>query len=345
MQKEDEHNIYYNIVQQNKTGRSQRAEFTENRVQPILENPSKYEMAVVRFSVPAYEIPIMFFKDGSDASNGERYSVSLTYGATTITTVLLHVPNEIPKTLYGRPAVWAYQEMVDSINVGYETTFNLIKIAEPLAPQTEAPFLTFDPVSNLFTLYAEQSYDITSPTTMGIFMNKTLFKLFPSFEITFDSTLGPERSHQLLIKDNKLNSTTYNGNPYYTMQQESSSLSQWYDFVSLQFETDAIPVSPEYDPNQNNVISRVLTDFEPIVDEPSRETIQYFPQGPLRYYDLVSNYPMKRIDLRITWLDKNRVSYPLFLANDDTFTCKLLFRLKTTRLLKQVIEEEKDEIL
>ena len=333
MNRQNDRNIYYNIQQTNGNFGSAQAVFETNRVSPVLYNPSLYEMSVIRFSVPAYEIPILFFRREDldpefKGDDPEFYEVTLQYEDVIISKRLVHIENELPRTLYNKDAVWAYQELVDSINIGYKEAFDELKIAKPLAPQTEAPFITFDPVSNLFSLYAEQSYDVTSATTMGIFMNKVLFKLFPSFEIKFDASLGTSRNHQILVKNNKLNTTTYNGLPYFIMIQESSTLSQWSDFTSIQFQTNSIPVNKELLPTQEDETIAILTDFEITVSEPSRETIQYFPRGPLRFYDLKSEYPLSDIDLKITWKDKRNNTYPLYLSSGDSFTVKLLFRLK-----------------
>ena len=98
--------------------------------------------------------------------------------------------------------------------------------------------------------------------------------------------------------------------------------------------------SKELLPTQYNNSVAVLTDFEPIVAEPSRETIQFFPQGPLRFYDLRSEYPLTDIDLSIKWVDKRDNTYPLYLSSGDSFTVKLLFRLKS---LYEDIDEFEDE--
>ena len=54
--------VYYNVRIDSKSGKG-RAEFNETRVQPILDDPSKYELTIERFYVPAVDIPIMIFKD------------------------------------------------------------------------------------------------------------------------------------------------------------------------------------------------------------------------------------------------------------------------------------------
>lgn len=56
-------NIYYNIRVSVKGNPNKIAEFNETRVEPILNNPSSYELAVERFYIPSLEIPVMLWKD------------------------------------------------------------------------------------------------------------------------------------------------------------------------------------------------------------------------------------------------------------------------------------------
>ena len=60
---DEDENIYYNINFRvpNEDGQGALpAVVSDDRVQAVLENPREYEMAVVRFNVPAFTIPIMF---------------------------------------------------------------------------------------------------------------------------------------------------------------------------------------------------------------------------------------------------------------------------------------------
>jgi hypothetical protein len=340
--KNDEDNVYYNIVIKNDEPNVIEARFNENRVQPILDHPNEYEVAVVRFSVPSYNIPIMFFRNNTGDYVGEFYTITLSFDGVDITKQLQFIQNENPP-LYKKETIWNYQEMIDIINVSLKDAFTDLKNIKPLAPPTEAPFFTYDAKTKLISLYAQQLYDTNGVPTIEIFCNDTLFRLFPTFQVKEDESLGIDKLQQFLVKDNKLNSTTYNGSPYYIMEQESETLYLWYDFQSIAFETNNIPVNPEFLPAQNNVISRIITDFEPLSDDPSRQIFQFFPQGPLRYYDLRSAYPLKAIDLIVRWIDKERRSYPLYLSRGDLLTTKILFRKKSERVLREALTTNQEE--
>ena len=357
--KDDDSNIYYNIIIEhrgniNGVRKLKRATFSENRVQPILNNPNDYEVGVVRFTVPTYEIPIMFFKDGTGdyapptVPTPLFYSVTLSFDGEDITYQLVHVANEFPTTLYGKPAIWYVQEMIDIMNTGLLSAYNALKLAKPLAPPTEAPFFTYDSVTKLITLYAEDTYSLNPAVpldTIKIYCNSTLFKLIESLESIEDNSLPPNKEFQLLVKNNKLNTATLGGTNYITMTQESETLFLWNDFQSIAFETNTIPVNPEFLPSQNNVIRRIITDFEPLNSDPSPQVIQYFPQGPIRYYDLKSNYPLSSIDLNIVWIDNLRKSYPVYLEVGDIITCKLLFRKRISKNISEVFRREDEELI
>jgi hypothetical protein len=56
--------------------------------------------------------------------------------------------------------------------------------------------------------------------------------------------------------------------------------------------------------------------------------INYYPQGPLRYYSLVSSYPLKQIDCEIRWESKSGETYEIFINQNTTASLKLLFQKK-----------------
>lgn len=167
--------------------------------------------------------------------------------------------------------------------------------------------------------------------------------MFPSFE-TFVTTLDPDNTiYKILIKDNKTNSTTYNGKDYYAMEQEYTTLFLWNDLTTIVFETDSIPIEPEFLPAQKNIVRRLLTDFEPLSTINNRQAFQYYPQGKVRYYDMKSNYPMSRIDLRVYWEDADGNTFPVYLGENDVLTMKILFRKKTMVQLSQTLLETEDD--
>ncbi len=62
--KDNDDIIYYNVLipfQSNAEGRPSIAQFKENRTQAIVNNPSEYQISIVRFTIPSSEIPIFIF--------------------------------------------------------------------------------------------------------------------------------------------------------------------------------------------------------------------------------------------------------------------------------------------
>jgi hypothetical protein len=340
-------NIYYNIRLLNNTGEDViPATFSENRVVPILENPSEYELAVVRFKVPSETIPIFRWID-------DKFSITLSFGGSDFTESLPWIPKALPtdnKFLYGK-AIWSYQSFLDTINLAFKTAFDNLKTAFPAAPPTEAPFITFNPETQLMTIWTEQLYD-ESTNTIAIMFNYDLFAVLPSFQVDRLNIPPPStgaffdiKFQRLTVKNNYNNTTTYNGKNYFKFQQEYSTLPLLNDFVSISFESDSIPIEPELLPAQTNIVRRIITDFEPLDGVNDNQALQYYPQGALRYYDLKSSYPMSRIDIRVFWIDRAGDQFPIYINRDEVLTLKLIFRKKIVKQLSTALRIDDDTII
>ena len=59
----DSTHIYYNIRINSDITDRVLATFNVNRVQPVLDNPSNYEISVVRYSLPLTSVPLIVFQD------------------------------------------------------------------------------------------------------------------------------------------------------------------------------------------------------------------------------------------------------------------------------------------
>jgi hypothetical protein len=319
-----EDNVYYNVKIYNDRVPFDyiRTEFSSTRTQPILERPNDYEVSIIRFKLSAFTIPIQLWPGNN------YYTVTLSFGGVDFVQPLEYIPNS-----FGVPAIWNYQELIDIINIGYEKCFyadyptNTV-LRYPGAPPTQPPFMTYDAKTELVTFYAQTQYDNDSLVpTIGVYYNAAVHTLFPAWHTIYNNG-NDAKTYQVQFRDTKTNSVMYNGLPYYTSQQEYSTLYLWGSLNSIVFETSTIPVEPELESSQTNVTRMVITDFEPVVGLSNREAIQYFPQGPLRYYDLKSNFPMRKIDIRVYWEDKSGQTYPVFLGSNDSFSIKILFKKK-----------------
>ena len=358
---DDTDNVYYNIKMTNRgIGLFEVANFSVNRTSPIINDPNQYELAVTRFSVPASNIPIMVWGDQpyqpnpnlpnyNPSGKTDKFSISMTFDGYTVTKLLQFIPNTTGNDFYGN-TIWNYQEFIDIINVALQECFSNnggdgVKDVKPLAPPTTAPFMVYNPEDRLCSIYAETAYDTGNPSlflpptpppapTIQVYFNTALFTYFPSFQSFEQEELEP-LAHQILFKNLFTNNTTYLGNPYYIMTQEYSTLALWNDFTTIVFETDSIPVEPEFQPSQNDVTRRIITDFEPFEDINNRETFQYSGSGWKRYYDLKSHYPLSTIDMRAYWEDRDGQLYPIYIGLDEALTMKLLFRKKTSLTLEE----------
>jgi hypothetical protein len=323
-------NIYYNVVisSENSVDKTSEgyplANFKENRVQPIIEYPENFELAIERFKIPTFSIPIMIWREN-------YYEVRMSYNGTTINKYLEFNPDPLSQRLYGK-VVYNYQQFIDSINEALADAFTDLKAIEGAAPPTEAPFVTYDGTTQLCTLYGEQLYNnaIGAPDTIAVDFNESLFFLFPS--LAAYSKFGPTPDsiyYELVIKSNRTNETTYNGKPYYTMLQEYSTLALWSDLQQIIFETSTIPVVPENNSGQTNITNQIVTDFEPLSGTAVRDSLIFFPQGPLRWYSLKSKKPIRSIDIQVKWKDKLGVVRPVYVFSDQVpISIKIQFKKK-----------------
>jgi len=310
-------NIYYNFVVRNEQPGDTiiNLEFDENRVQPIVSEPWKYEIAVERLKIPLTSIPIFLWEN-------DLFYVKMVYDATEITKVVQFVDNG--GSPYG-DAVYSYEEWLTIVNTALTECFNDLKAAEPGMPPSESPFITLDPVSNLCIWNVEQSYNTPGDETK-VFLNQNLYFKFYSWE-SIATDFGGQTWYELPTKDNFNNSNTINGLPYYSTYQEFPVLASLNDFQSVIFETD-MPLNYEYLPAQTNDVRTVLTDFLPIDEIQDRQTLQYYPQGPLRYYDILSKVPLRRLKLNAYWLNREGKRFPFYLTRSDVFSMKIVFKRK-----------------
>jgi hypothetical protein len=325
---DDEDHIYYNINirkgPENK-GKSFRAEFDENRVEAVLNKPSDYVLAVVRFSIPSQNIPIFIWKEN-------EFKVTISYQNFDFTTTLQWIPNSPGGTYdYFGPSIWNYQDFIDSINAGLLASFNNFVAGTPAFAHkpTTAPYMIYTAESELCSLIAEEKYDVsgTYADPVYIYFNSTLTTYFPALQ-NFENETDPIKTYYLKVKDNFNNVSVVGGITYYEVKEEYTTLFLWNDMQKILLETDSIPVNNELLGSQTNKTRKIITDFEPLSNINDRSQIQYFPQGPLRFYDLISDYPLKRINLRFYWETKDGRIFPIYLNDYDNCSVKIYFKRK-----------------
>lgn len=331
--------VYFNVVITNNSSVVPiKAEFDSVLTSALLDNPSDYYCSIVRFTVPLQQVPIFIFQDG-------LYSVTISNGATDFQTILTYVPSYFPNLNPMPPdnrMVYSYQQFLDSINNALRSSF----IASALPGV--APYMTYDPVTGLFSLNAVTTFhnnaftDINQP--IKVWFNTNLWSFFNNFEKIYNgnsptafNTNG--KNYNIIIKPTGNNEiiipATFGGpTPGFGMSQEFQSLSSWNTVRQLAFFTNSIPIRTEAIPNTFNSNSTIqsyqpiLTDFQLSLDVPLRTYAQYVPTSEYRLVDMIGTNELKRINLIVFWQDKNNALYPIYIDPLDSLSVKILFRRK-----------------
>ena len=331
---DDADQIYYNVRINGEPDKLTIAKYSENRVVPILQNPSDYELAIVRFSVPTTQIPMFFWEN-------DTWGITLSYGVDNYFEYLQFIPNSFANP---KDTIYVPQEFVDSVNQAFTSIFSTLKTAHPAILSTAPPVMTYDPITDLLTLNVQQNYVVDG---VKIYFNSALNTLMYSFQNIFTEYPPSNKVYEIVVADRGgLNTGTLGGQASYLMKQEFPTTFTWSTFSKLIFETSSVPVVRELDGAQKDVTSARLTDFNvPSGVRYNRDPLIFYPQGPLRYISLNSKYPLNRIDLQIFWQNKDGTNYPIYLTSSEDASVKILFRKKQSLRLQNYIDQSVDEAI
>ena len=327
---ENNSHVYFNIRENYNAETT--FDFNANRVDDILENPSEYEMGISRFSIPSIGIPVLF-------NTPNKYYIRIILDGDTFyrDEVQFPVNTSDPNPLYPPYfGVWSYSEIATGITTSLKTLHDIIKLEQPTFLPTKECSFTFDPITKLFSLYAQDDYGASN---IKVQFNHNLFNILNSFQ-SYSSVTPPDLFpyHQIIIKDNGNNGTTYGGGGY-IMTQQYSTLSQMSILDKIVFETNSLPINPELTLSQNNETVIAIDDFYIVRDINDSYTIQFAPVGPILYTDLTSSDPLRRIDIAISWIDNDGNKHKLVGDTNNPLSVKFEFRKKiATRLLDSTDE-------
>lgn len=306
--------IYYN-VEIEATENNKIAEFEQVRSIPLLNNPELYQCAVDRFYLPTQNIPLFIWQDA-------EFVVSLSVdGINFYSSPLVWVPNNLGSDLYGR-SVYSYQYVLDRLNEALTNAFNnlVASIGNPLGITT-APRMTYDAKSRLFTLQADEKYDINNVGTIKVYMNNSLYNLFEGLQVvSANQDINAIAKYQIIIKNNYNNLIS---NVLY-ITQEFPNLSNWRQIKQIRF-TTSLPITSEQLAGSADAIQNVLFDYDITDDDEIQTAILYSPQAERRYYSLESNYPIQEVRVNVYWIDKKGQRYNVYIPKSNAFTMKIIF--------------------
>lgn len=300
-------NVIYDIVINGLPNIDNKAIFSVNRTDTILNNPSDYYMGILDFSIPLYALPLFSFVDN-------RYSFSLEYDNLTLTTVLLWVPETINTSPIFQ-SVYSYQSFISSMNNALKTLYINMGIAKPLFLPTEQPFITLD--NNRVVINIQDWYYLNNSF---VCCNEQLFHFLTSIDAYF---INP--SFIRFIYNNHMPSYNRLGNVYYALTQSNNDLSNWSSLSSVIISTNQVPVSGELIGTQSNDTILVLGDFVSLLTENRISYYNYISKSPIRLCNLNSDYPLSSIDAQIRWFNREGDSQIIQIPANMNAYIKLIF--------------------
>ena len=326
----------------------------------ILQDPSKYYMSIIRFTIPNSDVPIFNFllKDESKSTTEGVYGIALEYKGTVISQNLQYIPLKTSTPVeYG---VYHYERMLDFVNTALLTAYTALDLANPLpADAKAAPFMTYESSTGLLSLWAPTGYDSQTADPVKIWFNTYLWDMMNSFNLKSDNfpktgSSSDNRDYQIMVEsvsDNVFLAATNPITPWrsitpsalnwFQMEQEYNTLFLWNDIRGFRFLSTTIPSVEEYTPAVSSVNNtalnstssttsaiKIITDMEiqATTDASARSIVSYLPTAQFRYIELTqSGGPLKPFAFEIYAVDKFGNTAPLSITVNQSITVKFMF--------------------
>jgi hypothetical protein len=343
------------------------ASISQTLQQPLVDNPSEYNLIISRFSIPGTAVPLFHFiaqdylETGNTDPNLGIYAVGLEYNGSSTGPVYLEW---VPQTT-GSPLIPAFgplqpgQDLMDPyyFNYSYVNLANMVTTALRAAITAGSGFLPAD--VDCYMIYNNQSgfFSLLGTTNMAhsaspsdvlnvrIWFNTVLWQFFTGFKNihnAYNSANGQDE--MILIENDRNNSpTTEDGfNPnlptgYYQMQSEFNNDSAQQSLSRIIMTSDTfggVVAQGEINTSQLSSYLNMLTDFVPAATTANgsyRSKFQYYAGSEFYRRTLTSRNPLDRISIQFLWQAAQGVGghfHPLLLEPGQDLTIAFILEKK-----------------
>ncbi len=333
-------NVYFNC-RISPTENNQPAIFDQTLTSPLLDNPSDYYCAVLRFNVPINNIPL--FKIPVDVTqnnpnittmvigvsttggvNGTKFDEQVVYIADN--TLTAPTPSVTGPTFFTTTQTLSnYYDIFSVVQVLELFNTALAAAVAASSVSATAPYYIFDSTTQLIKLVVDTSFYTSG---LSIFMNDTVKNYLSSFRYLENFKPTVEDNFYQILAPLPYGSPT--GGPYLFVE-ESNSLNLWFDLNRIIIKTNTLPVKSESVPSTSNngavTYSPILTDFVVGLDDLSltNQSAIFNPLAQYRLIDMSSRTPIKSVHIAILYSDRFGNTYPLLLDKNQSATIKLGF--------------------
>lgn len=371
---------YYNVLINNDTEEIKNADFQETRQAPILSNMQDWQLAVVRFKIPAASIPLFVFEDTETPAGSGNYvspyyvgfSIGQNY-ATPIINNVVYIPQFGTSTSNIRPYnrfMYYYTSFLQMINEALKTLFDMALLDAAYQPLLNAftnvnsPFIELDDATSYMKLILPVGGTVNAPTTspfvynqngqyINIHFSKKLFYFLAGFNAKLLQTPPLQYMDYVLmlslpnLYDNITSLKPYNGineRPIISFYQDYSCLYLWNTLSRILLTTN-IPVEQELigvkGADGQNYSQTLLTDFEvPPNREGNQRDYIFYFADFPRYINFSSNGDLRQMDLRIYFQTRDLQTFQLQIPPTFEASVKLQFKRRKAKGLLQYSGEE-----
>lgn len=355
----DDAHVYLNIAIRSDDDSSEltNAEYSTTFNKEFIERGLDYHLAVVRFRVPLTDVPYMIFKIEEGLGQTQvglgiyemtmRYFDPLIPGFVDFSRRVTYLPTDLsistPKPPSQNNGVqenseWYYiynvSRWIDLLNFTLQNIYNDLKTAYPGATINDPPFLEL--------LDSGDKMEIVIPAVM---QNSAQYQLYFNQELSlfFDGLdFLTEKINDSLYGRFLFNALPQDSNAYtpygvvpslpptfFYYKQNYNAFEKWGDLRAIVFKTSLLPIRYE-NTNVRNIRGEIsddniLTDFNVAGFFGNRSDLTFFPQGPYRLVDILSNNGVRSLDIQLFWRDKGGFLRQLFISPGEELTMKLAF--------------------
>jgi hypothetical protein len=327
------------------------AEYNESRTLPYLFNPQKYYGSIVQFNLTNTDAPILNVPVVPNQGNPDLsiYQIYLTYSNTTITENVIFIPqnktapvppapnqasNGLPDNQYFYYSIYNYSYFAYLVNNTLSTAWTTLRTLFPAIPNQPAPYIKFDPTTQLFSIYSENNIfnqDFSSPVV--IYFNGplyTLFSYFPAYTVDLDGLAV----QQIVINTNN---SVVDSSGINILTQETSSTNLFSQIASICITSQFLPVikSQIFNPKlyyggvvepvkTNSQAQNILLEYS-LTDNIYYKNIIYNPTAQYRIFELTGENPLFNLDFKFWYRTVFGELEPIYLNSGTYLSLKIGF--------------------
>lgn len=303
----DDH-IYYSVTIANTYDHVIPAEYNENLMKPLVENPSLYNLSLIVFDIPTNEIPIFVFEPNT-------YYVTLRNTVTSAEStqvVTLPLPGSDSSPNY----VYSIGTFLYGVNTALDNAATALG-----AP---APSISFDPVTGLFTITADSTYELPTPT-YELYFNYKLYLRFESFFIKFLSYNSASKKDILFyFTDTKSVQEAVNNSMTDIAGLIIKSLSFGTSQLNISVRAPGLSTNTQANNAQDSVLNSFVVSPAEFRTPLSTQSLTYTP-SLYRLININRTEPISQINLQVFWTDRVGNLYPVEIAPGRSLRMLLLF--------------------